>query len=456
MPRKQKSMSVMKRGEFLKLSTAGVGGIGIAAMASAASVDEKKSNPGSGSHSSLEPKGEHSRPAPEFNGEYSGERLNRVAFPMGGFGAGMICFEGTGALSHVSLRNKPEVFNEPCTFAALCVKGAKGAARVLEGPVPNWKKFGSPNAGNGAGGASFGLPRFREARFSFRFPFGTVTLSDKDIPLKVQITGWSPFEPGDADNASLPVAALEYTFTNPSDANIEAVFSWSARNFMTTKGNPQAVKPIANGFMLWGGPGKDTPKDEGAFVAAVADDAVKINHAWFRGGWFDSITMAWKDIESGACYERAPITDSAAPAPGATLFVPFTLKPGASKTIALRFCWYVGKTDLRAGKDAPGAPSSEETKGPYRPWYAGRFADVSEVAAYWRDHYKDLRQATQRFSDCFYDSSLPPEVLEAVAANLTILKSPTVLRQADGRLWTWEGCSDGAGCCAGSCTHVWN
>jgi hypothetical protein len=46
--------------------------------------------------------------------------------------------------------------------------------------------------------------------------------------------------------------------------------------------------------------------------------------------------------------------------------------------------------------------------------------------------------------------------MEAVAANLTILKSPTVLRQADGRLWSWEGCGESWGCCHGSCTHVWN
>jgi len=47
-------------------------------------------------------------------------------------------------------------------------------------------------------------------------------------------------------------------------------------------------------------------------------------------------------------------------------------------------------------------------------------------------------------------------VIEAIAANLTILKSPTVLRQTDGRLWLWEGCNDSTGCCRGSCTHVWN
>jgi len=29
----------------------------------------------------------------EFNSVYKGERLNQVAFPMGGIGAGMICLE---------------------------------------------------------------------------------------------------------------------------------------------------------------------------------------------------------------------------------------------------------------------------------------------------------------------------------------------------------------------------
>ncbi|HEU0038720.1 MAG TPA: GH116 family glycosyl hydrolase, partial [Verrucomicrobiae bacterium] len=89
-------------------------------------------------------------------------------------------------------------------------------------------------------------------------------------------------------------------------------------------------------------------------------------------------------------------------------------------------------------------------------WYAGRFANIGEVTDYWRGHYAELREKSHRFSDCFYDSTLPPEVIEAVAANLTILKSPTVMRQADGRFWGWEGCADGNGCCHGSCTHVWN
>ena len=37
--------------------------------------------------------------------------------------------------------------------------------------------------------------------------------------------------------------------------------------------------------------------------------AARVNHAWFRGGWLDALTMAWKDVEEGACYDRAPVSE---------------------------------------------------------------------------------------------------------------------------------------------------
>jgi hypothetical protein len=368
-------------------------------------------------------------------------------------GAGMICLEGTGALSHFSLRHRPEIFNEPCTFAALGIVGRPDLARVLEGPVPGWKLFGSAGTGNGAAGSSFGLPRFRDATFEARFPFASVSLEDKAVPVAVTLTGWSPFEPGDPDNASLPVAAIEYTFTNRTRSKLEAVFSFNAKNFMGISGNPQGVRPAPGGFTLWCGPGKDKAWEEGAFSATVSEPEAKVNLAWFRGGWWDPLTMAWKDIRAAACYDRPAITEGAH-SPGASLFVPFTLGPRESRAIVLRLAWYVGESNLRIGKDPANAPPA--TPQHYRPWYASRFANIEDVSTYWRDRYRDLHFATRRFSDCFQDQTLPPEVLEAVAANLTILKSPTVMRQFDGRLWAWEGCSDNSGCCHGSCTHVWN
>ena len=394
----------------------------------------------------------------EYNDSYQGPYLNRLAFPIGGIGAGMICLEGTGAISHVSVRNTMQVFNEPCSFAALCIKGANGnVAKVLEGPVPAWKVFGAPNTGNGAVGASYGLPRFDEASFQARFPFGIVTLKDPEVPLQIKVTGWSPFIPGDPDNASLPAGALEYNFSNTSAETIEAIFSYSTKNFMALGRKGNTILPIRNGFFLHQEETKETPESLGSFALFVDDNNVVVDHCWFKGGWWDSLTLAWKNIQEARMLENPPVDGAC---PGASLYGPFTLKSGQEKTVRLMFVWYVPKTNLRLGRDAPDAPAGEDSESCscryYVPWYAGRFKDIKEVARYWRRNYGELRRKTALFTETFYDSTLPAEVIEAVAANLTILKSPTVLRQTDGRLWCFEGCSDDRGCCHGSCTHVWN
>ena len=444
------SDSSMPRRKFLQLSAATVGAVGSLGASPAAETGTELQRPAA--HKRGRPGGR--RPSRAFNSEYTDEFLNQVAFPLGGIGAGMICLEGTGALSNVSLRNRPEVFNEPCLFAAVAIKGKAGAARVLEGPVQARKVFGPPGTGNGAGGTTYGLPRFASAEFQTRFPFGIVTLTDPAMPLRVELIGWSPFVPGDADNSSLPVAALEYTFTNSSRAPVEAVFSFNTKNFMRVGEDANAVRPIGGGFILWSDAPKDRPWEEGAFSATVSEPDVRVNHAWFRGGWWDALTMAWNDVAKAETVARDPLKEGE-PSPGASLFVQFTLAPGASRTIPVRLAWFVGKTNLRIGKDIRNSPASTDPSD-YRPWYSARFTEINGVSFYWRDHYNELREKSAAFSNCFYDSNLPPEVLEAVAANLTILKSPTVLRQADGRLWSWEGCGDNNGCCHGSCTHVWN
>jgi hypothetical protein len=404
----------------------------------------------------------------EFNGVYTGERLNRVAFPMGGIGAGMLCLEGTGALTQVSLRHKPDVHHEPPLFAALWVKGAP-PARVLEGPVPMWKAFGSVGStawngpGNGLAGRTYGLPRFARATFRARFPFGVVTLEDATMPVRAQITGWSPFVPGQEDDSSLPVAGLEYRLVNRSGRLIQGVFSFHAAHFMKTGEDTGAsVEPLDGGFILAQPPVKDRPWDEGHFAACCPSTGVRTDCAWFRGGWFDPLSMLWNTIAAGGTPARGPHPDGK-PGGGGSLYLPFRLKPSAETTVRVLLAWYVPASNLRVGHDDPpgtnacaGAGCGGDESRHYVPWYAGRFRSIREVAAHWLAEYDRLREASRTFSECFYDTTLPPEVVEAVAANLAILKTPTVLRQADGRLWAWEGCHDQAGCCHGSCTHVWN
>lgn len=91
---------------------------------------------------------------------------------------------------------------------------------------------------------------------------------------------------------------------------------------------------------------------------------------------------------------------------------------------------------------------------PNKPWYSGRFKGIEDIVTYWKTNYTDLRAKSDLFKKSFYNTSLPDEVTEAIAANLTILKSPTVLRQPDGKLWSWEGCGDNSGCCSVFSSYV--
>jgi uncharacterized protein (DUF608 family) len=403
----------------------------------------------------------------EFNGIYEGECLNKPAFPLGGLGAGMICLEGIGALSHVSLRHKPDVMNTPCMFSALKVKGKNEVAKILEGPVADWKimyPFNKTSTGNGHGENHFGLPRFDSASFSAKFPFCTLNLRNEKIPLEVKVEGWSPFIPQDSKNSSLPVAGLEYCFKNNTQETIEATYSFHSVNLMKTgKENDQIVRKIDNGFVFEQHSTEENPEYEGYFTAQVMNDA-SVNPAWFRSGWFDPLSIVWKDIESNNCQEKEEIKDGD-PSPGASLFVPLSIAPGEEKRVKLLLSWYVPASDIRTGheecEDADSAQScacdsKNNDKEKYKPWYAVEFDSINSISCYWKENYNDLKQKSATFRDTFYDTDLPDEVIEAIAANLTILKSPTVMRQHDGRLWCWEGCCDCAGCCAGSCTHVWN
>jgi uncharacterized protein (DUF608 family) len=408
----------------------------------------------------------------KYNGEYTNEFLNRVAFPMGGIGAGMVCMEGTGALSHVSIKNKPDIFNEPTIFAAIVVKGKTNIAKILEGPVPDWKKFGQRDAGNGSGGATTGLPRFRNASFLSRFPFGYLDISDNDLPLKIKVTGWSPFIPGDDNNSSLPVAALEYRFVNTGPTSVDAIFSFNSKNFVKVDKGKNSISSVKNGFVLTEEGTKEKPfRTDIAFF--TDDDNTVIDHCWFRGGWWDPITMAWNAVKNAELKAVSPVD---ANAPGASLYVPFKLDGGKEKTIRLMMAWFTPDSDYTYGemgiRKEKCDPASGCCNSPsdisldkydkdfhgkfYKPWYSSLFKNIKELITYWSQQYNDLRKKSILFKDAFYASTLPPEVIEAVAANLTILKSPTVMRQYDGRLWSFEGCGDGGGCCHGSCTHVWN
>ncbi len=393
---------------------------------------------------------------------YSGKELDHIDYPIGGLGSGMFCISGTGAITNLSFHHYPQLFHEPCAFAAVHVKGIENGAKVLETSVPDYKIFGRKDGGMGVGGTTWGLPRFEKGTFSTRFPFAEINLSDKDMPLDVNLIAWNPFIPNDEDNSGLPVGGLEYTFTNTSKSQVEAIFSFNTRNFMCrTNDEVSPITKMDKGFVLNQIAPKKAPEMEGHCAIFTDEESTKVNYNWFRGGWFDPLTIAWNHVANGEMPEGEPKLGGT----GASIYVPFILKPGESKTIHLYMTWYVPHSFHNIGPDAVSvsdfgdrynADLYKDTPAKYEPWYSRRFSGIEEVSNYWKNNYSTLKLETKKFTDTFYDTTLPEEVIESVANNLTILKSPTVMRQHDGRFWVWEGSGDDWGSCHGSCTHVWN
>lgn len=433
-------------------------------------------------------------------GPWTGEKLDYWAFPMGGIGAGMICLEGRGSLSHLSLRHEMERFHEPFVFASVAIRGRPELSRMVEGPIPDHRIFGAQHGGLGYAGPNAGLPRFSTVEARSCFPFCRLDLSEEGHPLKARIVGWSPFTPPDADRSGLPAAALEYEFINTGAEALEAVFSFHAVNLLTQpNGAPineiyQGLRRTAHGvnrcdggFTLWEDGGETRPERTGGCRITALGDDIQVNPRWFRGGWFDTPTILWKEASSGEVIDQPDYDDDGPPSPGGSLFKTLRLAPGEQAKVTVLIAWHVPFSKLRYGADPEDCPSppagslndgyepgckggrsahmmterypvkqSPSVEECYQPWYASQFRDVAAVSDLWRRDYDQLRAESRRFADSFHDTTLPQTLLEALSANLSILKSPTILRQFDGRLWTWEGCRDDRGSCFGSCTHVWN
>ena len=402
--------------------------------------------------------------------------LLQISMPMGGIGAGCICLAGHGALQDVSIRNKPattalaDTITGPTDtgFALLHVRGDKPVTKLLEGPLSPEKAFdqGLQSMGYRKGGYE-GLPRFQNCSFHSAYPTGQVELSDDTIPVAATITGWSPFIPLDDRTSSMPCAIVEYTLLNTGNSGVEFDFTYHLSHLPRANGGWRMTrnKPIDGGILFY----NTVPeKDEtfGSATVTVIGHAPKIKAMWLRGAWFDWIASIWDEASRGVFSPNDGNTDRPIDGHnGGSILVQGKLAPGESMTIPVVITWHVPNVYMT--QQQPGVPpwylnvppvsNVPPDKGPaWRPYYAGQWGDAAAVAADVRNNFDDIRRKTMSFRDALFSSTLPADAMDAVASNLAILKSPTVLREENGNIWAWEGCFTVGGCCPGSCTHVWN
>ena len=363
--------------------------------------------------------------------------------------------------------NSPEA-----AFAILHIKGETGITKLVEGPFPPFKIFDQGLQGQGLRRGGFeGFPRFQKCSFKGEYPFGEASLTDTSVPLEVKTTGWNPFIPLDDRNSGIPCAILEYALNNISNKTVEYEFSYHLSHLAP------GCKPDQAGSMNAVIPGKgvlmnnrEDPNAEafGSAALIAIGESPRIKAMWLRSpGWeFDSLSALWREVSTGhfTTNEGSNSVDTAG-RNGGSILLEGKLAPRESRTHTIVIAWHFPNCYLREGLKSestrvngnPGCRTvSENAAPPWRPFYAAQWKDARDVALYVEQNYASLRARTVKFKDALFSSTLPSYVLDAVSANLGILKSPTVLREENGNMWGWEGCFPDSGCCHGSCTHVWN
>jgi uncharacterized protein (DUF608 family) len=409
---------------------------------------------------------------------FTGDRATQIALPLGGIGAGCICLNGYGGLQDFSIWNHPSTTALPegfasskAAFAILHIKGAAPVTKLVEGPFPVLKIFDQGLQGQGYHRAGFeGFPRFEKCIFKGEYPFGEAKLNDSSVPLQVTLTAWNPFIPLDDKNSGIPCAILEYTLHNTSSRTVDYEFSYHLSHLAPgCSGDESASRNTVVGERGVFLHNIEKPNAEGygsACLVAIGEKP-RVKGMWLRSpGWeFDALSALWREVSTGnfTANDGSNTIDTGG-RNGCSILLEGALAPGDSRTHSVVISWHFPNCYLGVGGIA--APEFQGTVGCrsfpegtpplWRSYYTSMWKDAREVALYVDENYASLHARTVAFKQALFSSTLPSYVLDAVSANLAILKSPTVLRLENGDLWGWEGCFPDAGCCHGSCTHVWN
>ena len=387
---------------------------------------------------------------------FDGDHLLRVALPMGGIGCGSVSLSGRGDLVDWEIMNRANknYFNRSAgsrPFFAIRVKGAgHESTTMLAGPIHPAELYFA----HGCNVPQCGLPRFAEASFDGAFPFGTVHLSDKGLPVKVDIKGFSPFVPGNSADSSLPVASLEYEVENMTGEPLEVSICAYVRNIAGCDGRNDSP-PAGNTTTYREGEGvrglvfkseklnKNSPA-WGSFALSTPDADGKLSYrtACVPNHWERTALEFWDDFSSDG---ELSAPDSAETIPHGGICMKKTVPARGRASWHWAFTW-----------NFPNRPAWGDDSKIVGNWYSKNYADAWDAAEKITPRLGELEERSLAFTRKILALEAPHELKEAALANLAVLKSETVFRVPTGHLLGWEGVNDHSGSCRGSCTHVWN
>ena len=394
-----------------------------------------------------------------------------VGMPIGGIGAGTVYLGGDGKLWCWDIFNQAHEGVVPSTLKPGKHTNLRGGrlrerdgANFLEPPTQAdspWRfeqGFALVIRRNGSE-ARFPLDHtgFSDIAFTGTAPTAHVRYRSGPDGIQVDLEAMTPFVPLEADHSSWPAVLLRYRIRNTGSESLEGRIEGWFENPALRYNAHRNDAPLENRvFRLEHGIGvlgqavrdnqlpeeyqppiEDLP-DFGSFALACSDPQARAaTHAFLQR---DAMQRSGSEP-----YQSHPWSPAIA-----GLSSRFDLATGDSHDCDFVVAWYFPNLRLQARTWDSSQRAFAQAMA--RRWYVNRFANAEDAARSLTEDKLQLREATFRWRDAWYDSTLPHWILERCFNSVNALQTNTSIRFEDGRFWGWEG----VGCCPGTCTHVWH
>jgi non-lysosomal glucosylceramidase len=405
-------------------------------------------------------------PVVRYPRTFTGKHLAMIAFPLGGVAAGSIALGGRGQLRDWEIFNRPDKgksvsYSFPSIWAQ--VGNAKPVVRVLEAKLmPPYEASGGLSPSQVSG-----LARLDDATFIGEYPLAKIAFRDRDLPVRVSLEAFTPIIPLDADASGLPAAVLRYIVHNPTKetAKVSIAFSLDNPAGLDLRGGGDRAKILAgrsaafqsargmDGLLMTNPEaGKDTPQAGSFALCVLGAGKGEVTHlsGWPRAKWWASPLLFWDDFsDDGRLGPEAPERNKVG-----SLCLQREIPPGAKAEYTFVMAWHFpNRTPAWCGWASANKEDANTIIGNY---YSERFRDAWDAASHIAINLPSLEKRMHQFLAAMRETTIPASIKEAAMANLSTLATQTCFRTADGKFRGFEGIHDGVGCCAGSCTHVWN
>lgn len=314
---------------------------------------------------------------------YKGGTIDN-GLPLGGLGTGYVTLESSGELGKCSIFNEyltPHTLNRP--FLAV---NQRNELHIISLTPPEGTK-----------GAS-------DIQYWGHFPVADLQVT-LDIPLCLAIRAFTPFVLGDANTSNTPVVLLQVSLLNTGHDSVQGHLLFSFPGPEKVEESQVATPEIQFEHQTLKGKfsGVAVTQERGTGYALAVDLKDGVQH----GAAFGTEGNPWSNFLDSEI-KPADITD-----PGASLVVPYILRPGEEKRLRFSLGWFY--------------PYFKDTSGePHKHHYLQRFKSATGAVEYALSNFDSLLKRTLAWQRVIYNSELPIWLKDGLINSLYSLAKNTL------------------------------